>query len=196
MRTLQSYVEGRWQAPTGGGVEVRDAATGEPVAVVSSEGVDMGVALDHARRVGGPALRALTFQQRAGMLKALAQHLGEHKEELYTLSAAAGATRRDAWGDVDGGIGTLGAYASRGKRELPDATFLLDGEPEPLAKDGSFVVQHLQVPLEGVAVLINALTSRSGGCSRSSPPRSSPRCRWWSSRRPRPRTSPRLSSAR
>ena len=57
MRTLQSYVEGRWQAPTGGGVEVRDAATGEPVAVVSSEGVDMGVALDHARRVGGPALR-------------------------------------------------------------------------------------------------------------------------------------------
>ena len=82
MRTLQSYVEGRWQAPTGGGVEVRDAATGEPVAVVSSEGVDMGVALDHARRVGGPALRALTFQQRAGMLKALAQHLGEHKEEL------------------------------------------------------------------------------------------------------------------
>src|SRR5207302_9137455 len=119
-------------------------------------GVDMGVALDHARRVGGPALRALTFQQRAGMLKALAQHLGEHKEELYTLSAAAGATRRDAWGDVDGGIGTLGAYASRGKRELPDATFLLDGEPEPLAKDGSFVVQHLQVPLEGVAVLINA----------------------------------------
>ena len=157
MRTLQSYVEGRWHTPGGGAaVETRDASTGEPVALVSSEGVDMGAALDHARRVGGPALRALTFQQRAGMLRALAQHLGEHKEELYTLSAAAGATRKDAWGDVDGGIGTLGAYASRAKRELPDATFLPDGEPEPLAKDGSFAVQHVQVPLQGVAVLINA----------------------------------------
>src|ERR1700740_1324499 len=98
MKMLQSYAQGRWQAPTGGGVEVRDASTGETVALVSSEGVDMGAALDHARRVGGPALRALTFQQRAAMLKALAQHLGEHKEELYTLSAAAGATRKDAWG--------------------------------------------------------------------------------------------------
>jgi oxepin-CoA hydrolase/3-oxo-5,6-dehydrosuberyl-CoA semialdehyde dehydrogenase len=156
MKTLQSYVEGRWHTPTGGGTEVRDAATGEPVATVSSEGVDMGAVLEHARRVGGPALRALTFQQRAGMLKALAQHLGERKEELYALSAAAGATRKDAWGDVDGGIGTLAVYASRGRRELPDTTFLLDGEAETLAKDGSFAVQHLQVPLQGAAVLVNA----------------------------------------
>ena len=156
MRTLQSYVEGRWHTPTGGGVEVRDASTGEPVAMVSSEGVDMAGALDHARGAGGPALRAMTFPQRATMLRALAQHLGERKEELYTLSAAAGATRKDAWGDVDGGIGTVGAYASRARRELPDATFLLDGETEALARDGSFAVQHIEVALEGVAVLINA----------------------------------------
>ncbi|HEX3606503.1 MAG TPA: phenylacetic acid degradation bifunctional protein PaaZ [Candidatus Dormibacteraeota bacterium] len=156
MRTLQSYVMGAWHTPGGGGTEVRDATTGEPVAMVSSDGVDMAGVLEHARGAGGPALRATTFQQRAAMLKALAQHLGEHKDELYALSAAAGATRRDAAGDVDGGIGTLAVYAGRARRELPDTTFLLDGEAEPLAKDGSFAVQHVEVPLQGAAVLINA----------------------------------------
>ncbi len=156
MKVLESYVEGRWYRPTSGGVEVRDASTGEPVAAVSSDGIDMAAVLDHARSVGGPALRVLTFQQRAGLLKALAAHLGERKEELYALSAAAGATRKDAWGDVDGGIGTLAVYAGRARRELPDTTFLLDGDAEPLAKDGSFAVQHVQVPLQGAAILINA----------------------------------------
>ncbi len=156
MRTLESYLAGSWYAPAEGGAVVRDATTGEDVARVSSDGADMAAAVEHARRVGGPALRRLTFHQRAQMLKALGKHLTEHKEALYDLSTASGATRADAWLDVEGGIGTVMVYASKGLKELPNATFLLDGDPEVLAKDGSFAAIHIAVPREGVAVLINA----------------------------------------
>src|SRR5690348_2884301 len=156
MRVLQSYVAGQWVTPSGDGTEAHDATTGEPVARVGSDGVDVTAALDHGRRVGGPALRRMTFGQRAGILKKLGAYLGEHKEDLYALSTAAGATRSDAWLDVEGGAGVLMVYASKGRKELPDSTFLRDGDPEVLAKDGSFLGLHLLVPREGVAVLINA----------------------------------------
>lgn len=112
--------------------------------------------LDHGRRVGGPALRRLTFHQRALLLKALAQHLTERKEEFYVLSSATGATRTDSWVDIDGGIGTLFAYSGKGRRELPNATFHIDGAPERLSRGGHFIGQHVCTPLEGVAVHINA----------------------------------------
>jgi oxepin-CoA hydrolase/3-oxo-5,6-dehydrosuberyl-CoA semialdehyde dehydrogenase len=156
MRVLESYVAGQWHTPSGGGVEVHDATTGEAVARVGSGGIDVAAALTHAREVGGPALRRLTFGQRAGILKALGGYLNEHKEDLYALSTAAGSTRPDAWLDIEGGTGVLAVYASKGRKELPDATFLRDGDPEVLAKDGSFLGLHLLVPREGVAVLINA----------------------------------------
>ncbi|MGH8993935.1 MAG: phenylacetic acid degradation bifunctional protein PaaZ, partial [Acidimicrobiia bacterium] len=70
MRTLESYLAGSWYAPAAGGAVVRDATTGDEVARVSSEGADLAAAVEHARRVGGPALRSLTFHQRAGLLKA------------------------------------------------------------------------------------------------------------------------------
>src|SRR5437763_3678151 len=156
MRVVRSYVGGQWHTPAQGGVDVHDATTGEPVARVGSGGIDVGAALAYGRDVGGPALRRMTFGQRAGILKALAGYLGEHKEELYGESTAAGATRPDAWLDIEGGAGVLMVYASKGRKELPDASFLPDGEPEVLAKDGSFLGLHLLVPREGVAVLINA----------------------------------------
>jgi len=156
MRILESYVAGEWVTPAGSGTEVHDATTGESVAAVGSEGVDVAAALRHARQVGGPALRQLTFHQRAGMLKALGAHLGEHKEDLYSLSTHTGATRPDSWLDIEGGTGVLAVYASKGRKELPNAGFVLDGEPEVLAKDGSFLGAHLLVPREGVAVLIDA----------------------------------------
>src|SRR5947209_3031328 len=110
----------------------------------------------HARHVGGPALRKLTFHERARRLKALALYLMERKDAFYAISALTGATKTDSWIDIEGGIGTLFAYASRGRRELPDETFFIDGGPEPLSKGGSFVGRHICVPLEGVAVHINA----------------------------------------
>ncbi len=156
MKTLASYSQGGWVLGKGTAVPLYHAVTGEPVAAVSSEGIDFRGMLEFGRRIGGPALRRMTFHERARMLKAMALHLMERKDRLYEVSAATGATKNDSWVDIEGGIGTFFAYASRGRREFPDETFYLDGEVEPLSKGGTFVGRHLCVPLEGVAVHINA----------------------------------------
>lgn len=156
VRKLESYACGHWQAGKGGGEVMRNAIDGQPVAAVTSQGVDFGAMLEHARRVGGPALRALTFHERALRLKALGQYLLERKEEMYQLSYATGATRSDSWIDIEGGVGTLFAYSSKGRRELPNSTLLIDGQAEILGKTGSFVGQHVCTPLQGVALHINA----------------------------------------
>ena len=153
---LQSFVAGKWLAGTGGGVALRDATTGEVIASATADGLDTRLMLEHAREVGGSRLRRLTFHERAALLKALARYLTEHKEELYTLSYATGATKGDSWIDIDGGIGTLFVYASKGMRELPDSRVYVDGGVEALSKSGGFVGQHICTPLEGAAVHINA----------------------------------------
>ncbi|GAD54393.1 phenylacetic acid degradation bifunctional protein PaaZ [Limimaricola cinnabarinus] len=155
-RRLESYVAGRWQAGTGEGQVVADAATGDPVARVDATGIDMGEMLRHGREVGGPALREMTTHQRAMMMKRIGLALMERKEELYAISTATGATRSDGWIDIEGGIGTMLSYASKGRPELPNAHVVPDGAPEILSKDGSFIGQHILMPLEGVAIHINA----------------------------------------
>jgi len=112
--------------------------------------------VDYGRRVGGPALRRMTFHERARMLKAMATYLNGRKDEFYAISYATGATKSDNWIDIDGGIGTLFVYASKGRREFPDEKFYVDGPMEPISKGGTFVARHLCVPIEGVAVHINA----------------------------------------
>ncbi|HEV2536613.1 MAG TPA: phenylacetic acid degradation bifunctional protein PaaZ [Streptosporangiaceae bacterium] len=156
MTVLRSYVSGAWTGPSDGGRPVLDAVTGEEVTQVSSAGVDLGAALAYGRAIGGPALRELTFHQRAGLLKSLGQLLREHRPELYALSARAGATLADAKFDVDGGIGVLLSYASRARRELPNDTILPEGSAEPLGRGGTFVGQHVLTPRHGVAVQVNA----------------------------------------
>ena len=156
MKTLASYAQGAWVEGKGKATTLHHAVTGEPVAAASSDGIDYAGMLGYARKMGGPALRRMTFHQRARMLKAMAQHLMDKKDRLYEISAATGATRNDSWIDIEGGIGTFFAYASRGRREFPDETFYLDGEVEPLGKGGTFVARHICVPLEGAAVHINA----------------------------------------
>ena len=153
---LESYAAGSWYRASDEGTPLLDAATGEEVARISSTGLDLAAMTDHARTVGGPALRALTFHERAALLKAMAKALGEHKEEFYALSARTGATRRDSMVDIDGGIGTVFSYASKGTRELPNDTVVLDGKPERLGREGTFVGQHLYTSRPGVAVQINA----------------------------------------
>src|SRR5688500_1520846 len=93
---LRSYVAGGWHTPPDEGRPLYDATTGEEVARISSTGVDTGAALAHGRATGGPALRELTFHQRAALLKTLALHLREHREQLYAVSARTGATRNDS----------------------------------------------------------------------------------------------------
>jgi oxepin-CoA hydrolase/3-oxo-5,6-dehydrosuberyl-CoA semialdehyde dehydrogenase len=153
---LKSFVAGEWQVGSGPGVLLRDATTGEVIANASADGLDTQLMLRHAREIGGPNLRRLTFHERAALLKSLARFLGEHKEEFYALSYATGATKADSWIDIDGGISTLFVYASKGTRELPNSRVYVDGAVEVLAKSGGFVGQHLCVPLEGAAVHINA----------------------------------------
>ncbi len=153
---LQSYVRGGWQSGWGPYAALRDASTGELVAEASSSGIDFAAVLNFAHDRGGPALRALTFHQRAGLLKALAKRLSECKEEFYALSYCTGATRDDSWIDIDGGIGTVFAFAGKGARELPNGHVYLDGGVEALSKGGGFVGQHIYVPREGAAVHINA----------------------------------------
>jgi oxepin-CoA hydrolase / 3-oxo-5,6-dehydrosuberyl-CoA semialdehyde dehydrogenase len=152
---VRSYTEGRWSAP-GSGSPVYDAATGELVAEVSSDGVDFGAALAWGRAAGGPALRELTFHQRAELAKSVGQLLREHRDELYQLSYRTGATLGDSKFDIDGGIGVLLGYASKAKRELPNDRVLTEGAPEPLGKQGQFLGQHLLTPRHGVAVQVNA----------------------------------------
>ena len=118
MAVVRSYTAGRWFAPDTG-APVYDAVTGDLVAEVSSDGIDFQAALDYGRQVGGPALRELTFHERAELAKAIGQLLRKHRDELYELSYRTGATLYDSKFDIDGGIGVLLSYASKAKRELP-----------------------------------------------------------------------------
>ena len=153
---LQSFAAGKWYAGTREPVALRDATTGSVIASTSAEGLDHRAMLDYARRVGGPNLRRLTFHDRAGLIKALAKRLGDYKDELYSLSYSTGATKSDSWIDIDGGISTLFVYGSKGTRELPNGHVYVDGSVESLSKTGTFIGQHIYVPLEGAAVHINA----------------------------------------
>ena len=155
-RALESYLCGQWIRGAKAGSVLLDAATDAPVASIDASGLDFAAALAHGREQGGHSLRRMSFHERAAMLKALGQYLMERKEEFYQLSAATGATRPDSWIDIEGGIGTLLAYASKGRRELPNTRVLVDGDVEELSRDGSFSAQHIFTPLEGVAVHINA----------------------------------------
>ena len=156
MLTLMNYAHGAWVQGTGKTADLFHAVTGEKIGEAGSGGLDFKAMAHYARTVGGPAMRALTFHQRAATLKALAKYLMERKEGFYELSAATGATKADSWVDIDGGIGTFFAYSSRGRREFPNETFHVEGPAESLSKHGTFVGRHICVPLEGVAIHINA----------------------------------------
>ncbi len=153
---LLNFARDEWVMGAGALTDVHSAVTGEPVARTGSAGIDYASMLAHARGVGGPALRALTFHDRAHMLKALGTAIMARKEELYALNYATGATRGDGWIDIEGGAGTLFSFSSKGRRELPNARVWMDGATEPLSKGGTFVGQHVLTPLQGVAVHINA----------------------------------------
>ena len=153
--TLQSYIGGRWLGAQAA-QQLHSAIDGKPVYSTHAEAIDFGEAVAHARHVGLPALMALDFQQRAERLKALAKYLNEHKETLYAVSAHTGATRADSWIDIEGGSGTLFAYAGIGSNELPSGNLVHEGPAISLGKTGRFQGTHILVPRGGIAVHINA----------------------------------------
>ncbi len=153
---LKSYAMGKWVEGTGSFQNLYNPVNGEKVAEISSEGLDIGGMLEYARNEVGPKLRELTFHARGRMLKKLAQYLMDRKKGFYPLSFQTGATKIDSWVDIEGGISTLFTYASKGRREIPDGKIWVEGNMEHLSAKGTFVGQHVLVPLQGVAVHINA----------------------------------------
>jgi oxepin-CoA hydrolase/3-oxo-5,6-dehydrosuberyl-CoA semialdehyde dehydrogenase len=156
MQKLANLVQDRWVEGDGDGRVLASAVTGEPVAAITSDGLDFKAILEHARNVGGPSLRKLTFHERGDMLKALAKHLDDAKAEFYALSTETGATKRDSWPDIDGGISTAFVFSSKGRREMPNDHVYLDGDVERISRNGTFVGQHIYTPKLGAAIHINA----------------------------------------
>ena len=154
--TLENFAEGKWVAGNGAMAELRSAVDGDVVALTSSQGLDFAGMLRFARGQAVSPLQAMTFHDRAKMLKALADALTARKEELYELSYNTGATKADSWIDIDGGIGTFAVYQSKGRRELPNERVLIDGAVEALSRGGTFQGLHVYTSLQGVAVHINA----------------------------------------
>jgi oxepin-CoA hydrolase/3-oxo-5,6-dehydrosuberyl-CoA semialdehyde dehydrogenase len=157
---VPSFIRGSWWTPdaasAAGAAPVLDASTGELLAKVSTEGLDLAAVVDYGRTTGQAELGKLTFHQRALKLKELAQYLNGRREEFYELSAQTGATKIDSMIDIDGGIGVLFTFGSKGRRELPNAQVVVDGPMEVLSRDGSFAGEHIYTRIPGVAVQINA----------------------------------------
>ncbi|HBR2986082.1 TPA: phenylacetic acid degradation bifunctional protein PaaZ, partial [Klebsiella pneumoniae] len=156
MQQLASYLSGAWQTGRGRARTIHHAITGAALWEVTSEGLDMAQARRFAIERGGKALQAMTFIERSAMLKAVAKHLLEQKDQFYAISAQTGATRADSWVDIEGGIGTLFTYAGLGSRELPDDILWPEDELIPLSKQGGFAARHVLTSKSGVAVHINA----------------------------------------
>jgi oxepin-CoA hydrolase/3-oxo-5,6-dehydrosuberyl-CoA semialdehyde dehydrogenase len=156
MKKLGNLVADQWIDGDGDGTVLLSAVSGQPLAAITSSGIDFQDVLEHARSVGGPHLRKLTFHQRGDMLKALATYLNEIKQEFYTLSTQTGATRKDSWPDIDGGISTMFVFSSKARREMPNDHVFLDGGVEALSRNGSFVGQHIFTSKLGAAIHINA----------------------------------------
>ena len=157
---VPSFIRGSWWTPdaasAAGAAPVLDASTGELLAKVSTEGLDLAAVVDYGRTTGQAELGTLTFHQRALKLKELAQYLNGRREEFYALSAQTGATKIDSMVDIDGGIGVLFTFGSKGRRELPNSQVVVDGPMEVLSRDGSFAGEHIYTRIPGVAVQINA----------------------------------------
>jgi len=163
MRTLRSYLQDRWVEGEPPATPLVDATTGLPIAQTSTRGLDLGAALEHARRVGGPRLRAMTFAERGALLKGMSEVVYGHRDELIELARHnSGNTRADAKFDIDGASGTLAWYGGLGRR-LGDATLLFDGPQEKILRSARFVGQHVFVPRRGVAVHINAFNFPAWG---------------------------------
>jgi oxepin-CoA hydrolase/3-oxo-5,6-dehydrosuberyl-CoA semialdehyde dehydrogenase len=155
MKRLGNYVLGQWIEGEGDGKLLKDASTGEGIALASSDGIDCAEVLHYGRSKGTKALSKLTFRERGLMIKELALYLHKNKDKFYPVSYQTGATKSDSWVDIEGGIGNLFANASL-RKKFPAQTYFVDGEMAPLSKGGSFIGHHIMVPKKGVAIHINA----------------------------------------
>ena len=163
MEVLESYLSGTWSCGQGVETELVDPTNGTVLATTSARGLDLNAALSFAREHSGPALRALSYAERAKLLGAVADILIANRARYEEIAIAnSGNTKIDAAIDIDGGIGTL-KYYSRLVVSLGDAQALLDDSPVRLAKSEKFQAVHLLSSRRGVAVHINAFNFPSWG---------------------------------
>ncbi len=155
MSKLGNYIQGSWIEGEGDGSPLYDSVTGEIITYASTKGLDFGDILQYGRKIGGPSLRKMTFQERGNMLKKLALYLTKRKDKFYEISYRTGATKVDSWIDIEGGFGNLFANASL-RKLFPNQTFHVDGDPIDLSRGENFMGHHIMVPKEGVAIHINA----------------------------------------
>ncbi len=155
MNLLGNYINGSWLQSEADGTPLFNAVTGDTIAIATRQQLDFDSILRYGRKTGGPSLRKMTFQQRGEMLKKLALYLTKRKETYYEISYQTGATRIDSWIDIEGGFGNLFANASL-RRNFPNQTYHVDGDPVDLSRGGAFMAHHIMVPKEGVAIHINA----------------------------------------
>lgn len=167
---LANYVCGEWEAGSGPGEPLVDPVTGEELARISSQGIDAKAALEFARRQGGPALRAMSYGQRAALLAKIGETLTANRDEYFRLSLLnLGANQADASFDVDGALYTMKYYAKLGAA-LGDGKFFREGAQLALSKTGVFVGQHFLLPAKGAAVFINAFNFPAWGfCEKAAP---------------------------
>src|SRR5882757_11460926 len=167
---LPNYVSGQWSEGTGPGEMLIDPVTADELANISLEGVDLEAALAFARTQGAPALRQLTYVQRAELVAKLADVLAANRDEYFRLSLLnLGANQTDASFDVDGAIYTMKYYAKIGKT-LAEGKMLKEGAQIPLSKTGVFLGQHFLMPSKGAAVFINAFNFPAWGfCEKAAP---------------------------
>ncbi|MFZ0794311.1 MAG: aldehyde dehydrogenase family protein, partial [Candidatus Korobacteraceae bacterium] len=162
-KVLESYLGGKWQAGAGQGSALVNPTNGDIVAWASSQGLDLSTALGYSRTVGGPELRQLSYAQRAELLGKIADAFVARRDEWFEIARKnSGNTKADAIIDVDGSIGTLKYFAKIGSK-LGDAHLLRTGSPMRLARDQNFQGLHVGVPLDGVAVHINAFNFPAWG---------------------------------
>jgi len=167
---LANYISGNWHPGSGPGEPLLDPVTGDELARISSQGVDAQATLDFARSHGGPALRDLTYRQRAELLAKIADTLAANRDEYFRISLLnLGANQPDASFDVDGAIYTMKFYAKIGQA-LADGKFLKEGAQIPISKTGVFFGQHFLLPAKGAAVFINAFNFPAWGfCEKAAP---------------------------
>jgi 3,4-dehydroadipyl-CoA semialdehyde dehydrogenase len=167
---LSNYLAAQWVEGSGPGIPLVDPVTGDELARISSEGADLQSALDFARTEGGPALRRLSYGQRAELLAKIGDLLTANRDEYFRLSLLnLGATQADASFDVDGALYTMKYYAKIG-RALAEGQMLQEGASLSLSKTGVFGAQHFLTPAKGVAVFINAFNFPAWGfCEKAAP---------------------------
>ncbi|MEX0591329.1 MAG: 3,4-dehydroadipyl-CoA semialdehyde dehydrogenase [Xanthobacteraceae bacterium] len=161
--SLESHLNGKWTRGSGVETELVNPVTGAVLATASARGLDLDAALQFARTRGGPALRALTFAERAKLLGSIADVLVANRARYEEIAIAnSGNTKLDAAIDIDGGIGTLKYYARLGAG-LGDARHLVEDKPVRLSKAENYQALHMLAPRRGVAIHINAFNFPSWG---------------------------------